>query len=482
VRRVGILLAGLLAAAGALAQGDDDGLRRLENDPSPKAGRTLSRLYHSTVDRDQRFWLVQALGKRLREHSEVESLDALLLAAQEADPGLRAPALRALTNFDHLPREALARERLKKIESVAQLGAGDSAGPVRDAARELERALRLFKDPSSRKTPPPPEEISGPSPGFWARAAGLLKWAWIVLFPFVGGLWVWAGTPVFDGDGEEGRFASAAFRPLADQYAFLALCGFLWVSLASLVGGYGFYAMALTLGEPLYRAPGGWPGFYCAAGLCMVLPGSMAAAGFARRPSGSVVMSSLRAFPISVILCSTALLFFAPLEAFYRLFMRLPRGERDPHSDALGVLLGVLDTGSFRTAHLAAAIASREGRGLLPALRRALYLVPENGLRRRAGLGSIDPRFSMLCAAPAMAFLCSLVAKGMPVRWQVGWPILLLACAVWAWGVLAAVLYALLQTLSGVDAAAQVVRAQGGGLSEAYQELQTLYDKESDDA
>lgn len=481
MRRTGLLLTALLLAAGAFAQGDDDGLRRLENDPSPEAAQTLTRLYHTTTDPDQRFWLVQAMGKRLREHSDAAAFDALVLAAQESNARLRAPALRALTNFDRLPSDALDKERIGKVESVMKLGVGDSAAPVRDAARELERALRLFKDPDSRKTPPPPEEEGIPDLGFWPRAAGLLKWVWIVLFPLLGGFWVWAGTPVFDEQSSAGRFASAAFRPLGNQYAFLALCGFLWVALASLVGGYGFYAMATLLGEPLYRAPGSWTSFYCAAGLCMVMPGSMAAAGLSRRPDGSLTMSALRAIPESLILCSTALLFLAPLEAFYRLFVRVPPEERRNRSDAFGVLLGVLDAGSFRTAHLAAAVAAREGRGLLSALRRALSLVPERGLRRKAGLVGVDPRFSLLCAAPAMALLCSLVSRGMPVRWSVGWPILLLGCAMWAWTVLSAVLFALVQTLSGVDAAARIVRARGGGLPGSFDALETLYEQETDD-
>jgi hypothetical protein len=476
--RLGFVLAAAISA-GAFAQGDD-GLRRLESDPSPEAGATLSRLYHSTTDADQRFWLVQALARRVRDHSDLGSLDALLFAAQESDPGIRAPALRALTNFDRLPRDSIGEERLEKIGTVARVGASDNAAAVRNAARELENTLRIFKDPDTRTTPPPPDGHAAARASFWSFAARVLKWVWIIVFPFVGALWVWAGAPVFDLDSVEGRYASAAFRPLRNQYLFLALCGFLWLSLASLAGGYGFFAMALLLGTPLYEPPGSWMSFYLAAGFCVMMPASMAAAGFARRPRGSLLMSALRSFPWAVAFSFASLLIFAPLEAFYRLFFRAAR--RAP--GARGVyetVLSVLDAGSFRTAHLAAAVAAKEGRGLISALPRALAMLPEDALRRRSGLSGIDPRFSLLCATPAMALLCSLVARGMPVRWEAGWPVIFIGCAVWAWTVLSTVLFALVQALSGVDAAARVLRENGGGLPDSFGGLEELYNEVTED-
>ena len=56
-----------------------------------------------------------------------------------------------------------------------------------------------------------------------------------------------------------------------------------------------------------------------------------------------------------------------------------------------------------------------------------------------------------------------------------------LGTAVWAWGVLSVVLFALLQTLSGVDAAERVIRAGGGGLPEAFKDLEAVYAKEDED-
>jgi len=476
VSNAAVLLTGLLAASSVFAAGGGDALQQLATDDSPGAGQRLTVLYHSTTDADQRFWLVQALAQRLRDRSDLEALEVLLFAAQEAEakPAVRTAALRSLTVFDSLPKSELGPERLEKIEAAVKSGVEDPDVSVRDAASELERALKFFKDPDSRDTPPPPTEIASTPVGFMTRAAGFLKWVWILLFPLVGAAWAWAGAPVFDHETEEGRHAAAAYSALSRQYLFLVICGFAWVNLVSLVGGYGFFALAEVLGEALYSLPGGWGVFYLAAGFCVLLPASLAAAGFARRPDGNLLMSGIRSLPWAVVFSFVALVVFAPLEVFYRLFFRRPR-EQGVGSDWLSVLLNILDAGSFRSAHLAAAIAAREGRGIWPALVRVNELLPEESRRRDFGLSGFDPRFVLLCATPAMALLCSLVARGMPVRWQVAWPVIILGCAIWAWGVLSAVLFALIQTLSGVDAAARIIRAGGGGLPEPFEELEMAY-------
>ncbi len=480
MKRFAVLLTGLLSVAAVFAAAGDDALSRLSADESPEAGQRLTKLYHATKDPDQRIWLVQALALRLKDYSDSTALDPLLHAAQEKDPGVRGTALRALTVFDLLSREDIGAQQLAKIETVAKLGIDSPNGSVRDAAAELERSLKFFKNPNARDTPPPPVEGESERFGFWKGAAGLLKWVWIFLFPFVGGLWVWGGAPVFDYDGREGRFSAASFSALSDQYLFLGLCGFVWMNLAALVGGFGFYALAEILGRPLYSAPGSWVAFYLSAGFCTFLPASLAAAGFARRPAGSLFMSALHSLPWAFVFAFFALTVFAPLEIFYRLFFK--RSERRmSESSGLSVLLGILDAGSFRSSHLAAAIAAREGRGVWPALEKAQKFIAEEGERRDFGLSGFDARFVLLCATPAMALLCSLVAKGMPVRWHVGWPVILLGCAVWAWGVLSIVLFALLQTLSGVDAAARVVRSGGGGLPGSFKELEAEYEREVDD-
>lgn len=479
MKRALVLLVGMFSAAAVFAATGDDALQRLVTDDSPDAGRKLTRLYHSTTNPDQRFWLVQAMAQRLRDRSDPEALEALLLAAQEVNSGVRGSALRALTVFDSLPREELNKERIEKIETVARLGIASPVGPVREAAIELERTLKIFKDPQSRDTPPPPKEHEIRGGGFLTRASGALRWVWIILFPVLGAFWAWSGAPVFDHKSRQGQRAAAAFLALSNQTLFLGICGFVWVNLAAIIGGYGFYAMAEILGHALYSPPGTWAAFYLSSGFCLLFPASLAAAGLARNPAGSLFANSLRSLPWAVLFSLVALIVFVPLEILYRLFLRRPRG-RDSAPDWLNVLLGVLDTGSFRSAHLAAAIAAREDRGLWPALVKVVEFLPAEARRRDFGLAGFDPRFVLLCGTPAMALLCTLVAKGMPVRWFVGWPIIMLGCGIWAWGVLATVLFALVQTLSAVDAAARVVRASGGGLPDGFDELCDAYDAEEE--
>jgi hypothetical protein len=167
--------------------------------------------------------------------------------------------------------------------------------------------------------------------------------------------------------------------------------------------------------------------------------------------------------------------------------------------------LDILDAGSFRSALLASAVAAREERGAWSALLESRKFLPGGAEPRRAGLhggykdarpalvarrdfgfAGFDSRFVLLCGTPAMALLCSLVARGMPVRWSVGWPIIIPASGIWAWGVLSAVLFALMQTLSGVDAAYRVARAVGGTLPQAFaavaaaDEAETKSDQEED--
>lgn len=457
--RLAALLLTLCLAGPAGAQ--DDALRRLERDPSAQATARLQELYRQTSSRDQRLWIVNSLGLRLKEHRDARALDFLLEVAGSPDPDLRGSALRALAGFSALPDSELRGGRLDRLEAAARGGVEASEAAVSGPARELQRALELWRDPSLREAPAPPQAQAPPEASGWLALARGLRWLWIVVLPGVILLWAGLGLPVFDPSSEEGRLARAAWRVLAGQKAFLAFSIFLWACLASILAGYGFEILVAAAGRPLYDPATGWWRAYFAAGLCLFLPGALAAAGFSARPGGPAASACLRSAPWALV---QGLILFAavlPLEVIYRLFLRRPRPREGASAGARDVVLWALDAGALRSGYLAAAVAGREKAGLWFAVGRARELsAPPRGIPA-VGMGAFDPRFGVLCAAPLLAFFCALVARGQPVQWEVSLPVVLLGCSLWAWSVLAGTLFALAQALEGTAVADLYLRAAG---------------------
>lgn len=441
-----LALALLPAAAGGARAADR--LGSLSADPSPKASARLAELYRTTKNPDQRLWVIHALGARLKERGELSALETLLTAAVEDVPGLRGPALRALMGFTAVPKRELGDGLLARLDAAARNGHQSPEPAVRYGAEDLQRALRLWKEPESRTTPEPPQEE--PERGLGEMLLRVLRWLWVLLMPVVVLAWLWLGLPVFEERGEEGRRARQAWGELAGQPLFLLFTGFVWLCLAAMLAGYGFDLLARALGRPLEPVEDGWLRFYLAAVLCAVLPGALAAAALARDPGRSVAAASLRHLP-DALLVWLAVAALWPFELLYRLLLRRPAGP------GAGPWRWALAAGSPRAGCLTAAVMAGENLGLLPALARCRELFPEP--RRAPGFTAFDARFAVLCAAPVLAFFCAIIARGQPVEWRVGLPVVLLGCALWSWAVLAGVLWAVLAALGGVEAAAELRRA-----------------------
>lgn len=158
--RRALLLAGLLACAAASRAAD--GLGRLQGDPSPEASKRLGRLYKSSESKDQRLWLIQALGARLRERGDAAALEALLSAASEKDPELRGAALRALAGFSALPEPQLRERWLAKLETAATKGLGHGAPAVRGGAQDLRSAIETWRGDSPPPLSAPPSPTKDP--------------------------------------------------------------------------------------------------------------------------------------------------------------------------------------------------------------------------------------------------------------------------------------------------------------------------------
>lgn len=450
------------AAGGGEASEKPDGFERLRSDPSPRASDRLSSLLRSARDSDQRFWIIHALGARLKEHSDPAALDALLDAAQDKDPKIRGPVLRALSGFTVLAKQDIGEGRLSRISAAAAAGRGDGDPAVRYGADDLTRTLELWKTPGLRTTPaPPPDEPEGG--GYRGAALRTLRWLWVLLLPVIVLAWFLLGLPVLERESEEGRLAQAAWETLRRQRVFLAASGFLWLCLAGMLAGYGFDLLVLVLGSPLGDGSGAWGRFYFSAGVCLYLPGALAAAALAKNPSASAAASSLRFAPWAMALGAAVILLLWPMEIAYRLFLRRPRPSRaeTAAADAFDTVLWALETGALRSAFMASAVSACEGHGLLPALRRARELFGEEPAPPRLGLGIFDARFALMCVAPMLAVLCALIARGQPVEWRVGAPIILLGCSLWSWLVLAGVLWAVALAFEGVGAAGTYRRLRG---------------------
>ncbi len=466
----GIFLALALLGSSISAAEPADGLHRLQADPSDAASTRLGELYGKTKNTDQRFWIIHTLGARLRGRADAKALEVLLETVKEEDPALRGPALRALAGFTSLKKEEIPGPLLARLNAAAVQGAKHSHPSVRREADDLRRVLKEWSDPKSERTRP-----RGPAPsGPWIYLVRPLRWLWVLLIPGMVLVWAGFGLPVFDGDAAEGRRARSAWAVLRRQRLFMSVTAFLWLCLAAMLAGYGFDLMVLLIGTPFYGMPGGWLKVYFAAGFCIFIPGALAAAGLARRPTGSLAISSGRALPRSLILAAAIFAALAPMELIYRLLLRSrPKdGPKEPGPPRPASLAWILDTGAVRTGLLAASVMSCEDVGLMPALDRGRELFGDRAEQRWGlGLSSFDPRFTLLCAAPVLAFICAVVAKGQPVQWSVSLPIVLLACCLWSWCVLAGVLLAVSGTLEGVLAAGRYLEAARGRLPEGFEPL-----------
>lgn len=222
------IAASLSWASAAAVELKDDGLQRLEADPSPSAARRLIRLYRDSKGKDERFWIVRSLENRLLKLSDGSALDALLEASRDPAADVRGHAFRALASFPSLPREALSKARLKDIEAAAGRGRKDSRPPVREAAEALGRSLDAYlragrPEPAPAQAPPP----EAPRRNWGKVLAGAFFLAWGAGFPIF--ILYWIGRKFFMKKKEAVRAlgAPAAIGP----YSQAVRCGgFLFVS------------------------------------------------------------------------------------------------------------------------------------------------------------------------------------------------------------------------------------------------------------
>ncbi|MBI3297708.1 MAG: hypothetical protein HYZ75_06065 [Elusimicrobia bacterium] len=447
-----VRLAALLAAAlplGAAAGGGRDGkgdtIQRLESDPSASASEKLKRLYAGTKSPDQRFWLLRSLEFRVKRHKDEAALEALLAAAGDPVPMVRGSALRSLSAFEALPREAVKTRWIERLDKAAKGSAEDPAPVVREGAQDLLRALDVFRDPAARGAPAPPE-APPPSRARLARSMGVV---WVLVLPLSVGLWLASGRPVFDASVPDGRLAVLAAAELWRRRGPLLLCSALWGALLFLLVGWGFELLVLVLGHP-FRQAESWGAAYLGVWFCLLGPGAFTAAAVSRRPEGGGLAAALEAVPQVALLSLAAALALAPLELLYR---ALWRGRaRGPG----GSPARLLEEGVFAASARAAAASAEEGVGLVPAL-----LEPAAKPGPRLGLTVYDPRFTFLAAAPCATVLCALAAAARPADWTSSRAAVLVGCALWAWGVLAGLLMAVASALQGVSAGARHRAARG---------------------
>lgn len=437
------------AAAAPLSGAPTDPFDRLKADPSPGATRRLRSLYESSKSRDIRFWIVQALGNRLRENADAGALEVLISAASDREPEVRGSALRAMAGFTALPKDALQGAALARLDSAALRGRFDKSPPVRLGAEELEQALRRYRDAG-----PPVPDIGRPAaapPKAWR----VLTWASTATLAALLAGWALLGLPVFDGAEGGGQAARSTWAALSGEKAFIAFLGVLWVCLALILAGHGFDQLLRIGGRGLGRGGGGWLIPYFAAGFCVVAPGVVACAGLS---SGRFRWEAfLQGLPRAAALSAVVFAVLGPAELLYRLLLR----RAPARSRALRRIgpRSILEAGSVRCACLASAVMASEGHGLLPALGRAVRI--SRRFPPRLGFSAFDSRFTLCFAAPVLGGLYLLFARALPLEWTAPKPLVVAACALWAWAVLAAVLFAVLQALEGVLCAAGYLSASG---------------------
>ncbi|MEK7656730.1 MAG: RidA family protein [Elusimicrobiota bacterium] len=176
----------------------DDGLQRLEADPSPSAARRLIGLYKSSKGKDERFWIVRSLENRLLKHGDGAAFDALVEATRDSAPEVRGHAFHALVSFAALPKKALSDARLKDLDAAVRRGKKDAKPEVQAGAQELGRALEEHRrvgppGPAVEKDRWPTRESAPPGKtGFIRRALAL---AWVLGFPAL--ILYWTGRKLF---------------------------------------------------------------------------------------------------------------------------------------------------------------------------------------------------------------------------------------------------------------------------------------------
>ncbi|MFA6093051.1 MAG: HEAT repeat domain-containing protein [Elusimicrobiota bacterium] len=433
------LIAGL-ACAGAWAE--QDPLRRLEEDSSPKASARLKELYRRSQDRDQRFWVVQALGGRLRVRGDAEAAEGLLEAFKDREPDVRRQALRALSYFTALPRKALSAGLVGRLDAVVRKAEKDSSQSVRSGAAELREALKRYHAvPAVSDEAQSGEETSAepdvPGGRRWTR---LFLLAWIVFFPVLLSVWALRGFPVFS-RGPEGRLARSLWRRACSQPGRIAFTLALWSILAVLVSIRGFELMARWANGFALPSAGGLLAAYLAAGFCVLAPGVLFCEG---ERDGDWACSLLHA----AVLTFAVFLFLAPAELFYRLFLRPVPREDEPVSG--GFIKTALRCGSLRTAYRACA-GMIQGGGLVPALRQGLGAGPAG----RLNFLVFDGRFESFFAGPLAFGFCAVVGAAVPSQWTAASWRLALGASVWFLFVRTVLLFAALQPLEGLLAAAE---------------------------
>ncbi|MFH2203604.1 MAG: hypothetical protein ABIJ96_10845 [Elusimicrobiota bacterium] len=444
--RLVFLLFGLGFWLSAVPAARADGLRRLEDDPSVAASAKLAELYSRTRDSDQRFWIVHALGVRLNEHDDGAALDALIAVAQEEENGgVRAPAMRALADYFSWGQRDVPDQLLARLDALAARGILAPSPAVKEGAETLKRSLQRQHNPASRP-PSPPSGVKMARTKLFGRLARTARWLWLLILPAVVTAWAVLGLPVFDLQGGAGARARAAWEVLLRHKLFFSVTVFVWLCCAAVIAGYGFDILALTLGRPLYDVSGGWVKAYFVVGICSFLPGALLAAALARRPEANAAAACLPFVPGVIALWFVVFAALLPLGLVYRLILRRGRAGR-----AGGLFQRIFESGVFRSGYLAASVMACEDMGVVPALRRSVDLLgTAQAERTHLGLGVFDLRFALLCAAPVLAFFCSLIARGQPVQWTAPLAVVLFGCGLWSWAVLTGVLFAVVQGLKGI--------------------------------
>ncbi|HVE13042.1 MAG TPA: hypothetical protein VNI01_06580, partial [Elusimicrobiota bacterium] len=251
------LLGAALLSAALCAPARADGLKRLESDPSPEASRRLGRLLRETRSRDQRFWLVRALGQRLSEFGDESALEPLLLACADKDPGVRAPALRALEGFRALPKDKVRDRWLGRLDAAAGKGIKDPRPEVRDGARFLREALRNWRHSDGAPVPAFRPSADRDDAGAYALSRAL-AWLWVLVLPVLAWVWTRLGFPLA-ARGEDGARLRACWTYLRARPVLLAAGMAGWSVFAGVVAGLGFDLVVLALGQPFFEPLRGWP-------------------------------------------------------------------------------------------------------------------------------------------------------------------------------------------------------------------------------
>lgn len=445
---LGMALAAALPLSGAAANagrgGAGDTIEKLEIDPSVSASERLKRLMAGTKSPDQRFWLLRSLGVRVKEHQDEVALEALLVASRDPVPLVRGSALRSLSVFEALPREAVQARWVERLDKAVKGAVNDPSPLVREGARDLKRSLDIFRDPSARGTPAPPQQPS-PARMRLARALGVI---WLLVLPLSFGLWLASGRAVFDATLPEGRLASRAADELCRRRGLVVLCLVLWFALAFILVGWGFDILVLLLGHS-ESTGGSWGAAYLGVWFCLIAPGAVTATAVARCPKGGGALAALEAAPQVALLALASAFVLAPLELLYRTLWRPRRPAVGPKAG--GAIVALLEEGFIASSARAAAASAEEGIGLVPALLEPAASV----VHRRLGFSAYDPRFAFLIAAPSVTVLCALAAAIRSADWNASRATVLFGCSLWAWCVLAGLLMSILAALEGVTAGAR---------------------------